>query len=863
MTKISVNLDDPLFFVSSEESFNNSKKYSLPLPDGWDEMRDRTEWVNIFPVKTAIERQGWKVHISSDLQNSLRVLQATAKVCFQEGVTFKHLGTVKDFMVRNGKLMDRAYAGKFITCYPDRSELKHFLTILENALKGFNGPYILSDKKWANSPIYLRYGVFRATASGEKFPKNNEKLGINGRAIFDQRVPRFIIPDGLELPEFISKWSEQREDKIQNDDMPFLVHSAIRFSNSGGLYNATLKSNGVNVILKEARPFAGLDNNYKYAPDRLATENQVLESLTNFPSIPKAYWFGKVWEHTFLAIEKMPGIQLNRWVTKNYPIYSNKSDNYLNRIYLIMRKLVTLLNKVHNKRIFHQDIHLGNIIIDEKDNISLIDWEEAVVNETTKREHAVAASGFRAWGSTTPEQIDWYGLYRVGCYLLYPLADQADLVYGYSKQTLRAGESLFKKMHYHYKDLKKYLQLLSMIGQKIPQVAVTSPNKILRPYLEDDANYEKDDSIESLGKHLIIGSLETLNNWRYYKRDRFFPVHYYGIKNNKGIAFSDLSIVWSTDKLLHSLGINASPEASIDTLTDKEGLFDGDSGSLWMLNELGETEFSVNLFNRDFKNLVKRSSNNNLYSGVAGILLVGLDFNEQNLLKPKTQEMFEDVLKAFVSDYKRDGNKNTFDQVSLTETNDPQRQDSGLFYGDAGVGLLFSQAFRKFNDPIFQEALNLSIRKELSRYTTDKFGSLQYLQGNRLLPYLSMGSAGLAYLIASNADLINSEYLSKLDKLHNAIKSNYCVFPGLFQGFSGIKLSDYLITKKVNPERLSLIRQSMLSGLKKYLIRIGNGVCVAGDSGSKITMDVATGYAGIALTISSILDEKIDFLPTL
>ena len=52
------NLENPLFFIKSEASIDTSIKYSVLLPDDWHEISDGTEWINQYPIKKLIDRQG-------------------------------------------------------------------------------------------------------------------------------------------------------------------------------------------------------------------------------------------------------------------------------------------------------------------------------------------------------------------------------------------------------------------------------------------------------------------------------------------------------------------------------------------------------------------------------------------------------------------------------------------------------------------------------------------------------------------------------------------------------------------------------------------------------------------------------------
>lgn len=383
------------------------------------------EWVYQYPIGKFVERQGWKIHISSEYNSSHELLQDVAKICHEMRIPFKHLSTEDKFIMRNGKLVSRGFSGKFITCYPNQNELESVLQKLESALKQYNGPYILSDKRWDEVPIYLRYGVFRPSRDDEKKVAIDELI-VGDEVVKDERLPVFKIPKGIVPPDFLNKWLDKKDKK--QGDFPFIIDNAIRFSNSGGIYNARLKEDGKKIILKEARPYTGLGFDGTYSSERLASECKALKILNEWSEMPKIYLYGKIWEHTFLGIEHMKGVPLNRWVTNNFPLYEvvDKTKDYLLRVSKIVEKLIDLTNKFHSENVYHQDLHLGNILVKDEDEISIIDWEQAVFSNDEKVVHKVAASGFRSWRETFPSEIDWYGIRQIAHYLYMPLVTTSD-----------------------------------------------------------------------------------------------------------------------------------------------------------------------------------------------------------------------------------------------------------------------------------------------------------------------------------------------------------------------------------------------------------------------------------------------------
>lgn len=864
--KYDFNIENPLFFTERIDNTDLSVVYSAALPYGWYETENDSEWKFQYMVEGKIDRQGWKVHISSDMNNSHQVLSIVSKICHDFGVAFKYLTTEKKFVIRNSKNIHRGFGGKFITCYPEESILEKFLNQLEINLKRYDGPYILSDKRWSKAPIFLRYGVFRPCIKEDSLNLKIDELLINGKIVKDLREPKFIVPEGLKTPLFLREWIEESmQQEEEQTEIPFQIENALRFSNSGGIYRG--KINDKDVILKEARPFSGIDNiDGIDAVSKLKSEERAMSILKDIDNIPNIYWGGYLWKHYFVAIERINGIPLNRWVTHNYPLYLVKSDdkNYLNRIKNIVDSIVNIIGKAHSNNVYHQDIHLGNIIIDDNDNISIIDWEQSKFSNAEAVKHKVAAPGFRAWGETFPSDIDWYGIKQIAHHLYYPIIIQSDLVYNYVEQTTFMGDNLFKKLNYLDEDIQEYKKLLSYLDNKCPKIDVISENKIIKPLSLEYLTHDKTE------KELIIEMMKGISlitkEWNKRRRGRYFPVHFYGININQGIAFSDLGIVWAYDKLLKLSeakdiydydkikdDILKKTISEFDSSESKVGLFDGIAGSIWMIYELGKKEIAEKLYCDNLSHLIGNSNNNSLYSGLSGILLVGLFFLNKGLKDKETKKMILNNIEILSDQYLSSPEKLFKTGSDNKQSNDPYNNYGGLFYGHAGAGWLFAEAYRMTSNPKFLQCLELSIDMELMGYQKDMLGALQYKQGGRLLPYLSSGSAGLILLLFRNKEFLSDDKLLYMDDLLKAIDSNLCLFPGLFNGFAGLSMV------KIMVENVDL--KIMLQGLNAYLHTIGDGVVVAGDNGLKVTIDVFSGLGGIAIALSSIINEDFELLP--
>ncbi|EFY03243.1 lantibiotic synthetase protein [Streptococcus dysgalactiae subsp. dysgalactiae ATCC 27957] len=864
------SIQDPLFFTFNDDVLTDfSSKYSAPLPYDWHELSNNSEWVNQYPIGYSIDRQGWKVHISSDYKHSHEVLEIVSKVCHEFRVVFKYLKTEKVFILRNGKNIDRGYSGKFVTCYPNIEILEQFLIELESRLKGYSGPYILSDRRWKEAPIYLRYGVFRESIPEIEGNLKSDELLVAGKIIKDIRAPQFVLPEGIEVPDFLKEWLKDIREETSNE-FPFSIESAIRFSNCGGIYNATLNSSNKKIILRESRPYTGLDFSGEYSSERMEFEKKALTMLKDIDGIPNVLWSGKLWEHDFLGVEKMDGIPLNNWLTNNYPLYDcYGKEKYLYRAKNILEQLVSIVEEAHKKGVYHQDIHFGNILVNSGDKVSLIDWEQARFDNTRIVEQKMAAPGYGSWIEDYPSKIDWYGVKQIAHYLYLPLIEQTALVLGYDQQTFKVAHRNFVNMGYSDIDIRKMEDIIISLDNRCSKFDNLSEKKILKPCLNNLA-INSEVEVKKFASKLGRGLLVVSDEWKKKYNKRIFPVHYYGLKINQGMAFSDLAILFSYKKLMDLLSEEIDEgyeklkssviQSAIEEFQESDpGLFDGISGTIWIIYELGEEQLAIDLFNKYYSEMISKSPRKNIYSGTAGILLVGLYLVSQhsNLL---VKELVLSDLNSFADEYLLDPAKYCIVGTGGTNSNDPYETDSGLLFGHIGLGWLFGEAYRYIRDSKYLDCLNLAIESELVAYEKDASDRLQYNQGERLLPYLSTGSGGLLLLISRNKKFLNHSILNNYNYLEKAVSPRFCVFPGMFNGLCGLFLSRNLYKSNVNFVQKC---KELIEYLETYLCVVEDGFALAGDSGLKLTTDISTGTAGIILTLVSLRNGKFELLPSI
>ena len=241
--------------------------------------------------------------------------------CVPREVSFKFVGSRMAVLMRNAKYASRSASGKAVTIYPaDEAACKRILYDLDIELSGSQGPYILSDLRYGSGPLYVRYGGFTERfcldSSGEMVSAIENPAGD---LVPDLRSHVFRMPEWARLPEFLAPHLAARN-AVAMTGMEYDLTGALHFSNGGGVYTANHKRTGERVILKEARPYAGLAADGSDAVTRLRRERDALLRLSGLGIAPEVRGTFQVGEHHFLAEEFIPGRTLNSCFVERHPL---------------------------------------------------------------------------------------------------------------------------------------------------------------------------------------------------------------------------------------------------------------------------------------------------------------------------------------------------------------------------------------------------------------------------------------------------------------------------------------------------------------------------------------------------------------
>lgn len=322
-------------------------------------------------INQSVPKQGWKIHVSATYTNYFLILNECISCCIENDVDMKFLKDLDHFTDNISKNTPRAYSGKFITIYP--SNLEKFKDICEklyHRLKDFQGPYILSDKRYKDCKVlYYRYGRCQSDKNESEIEKK-QLTCPDGSYIEDKRTPYYSQPYFVQDP-FLEV--TQKEDSSNLLNNKYQVKSVIHYSNTGGVYLATDIISNRKVIIKEARPYIEVGP----TGDCVDMRKKELFFFELFPQYcPRVYDSFYEWEHFFIVVEFIEGITLSKFSDRSIEeIYFDNDNNVYQRdVKKVVISLIEMLVEIHKFGVIINDISNTNIMI-KNGKLVIVDFE--------------------------------------------------------------------------------------------------------------------------------------------------------------------------------------------------------------------------------------------------------------------------------------------------------------------------------------------------------------------------------------------------------------------------------------------------------------------------------------------------------
>ncbi len=790
-------------------------------------------WTHRVPKSGCrMDAQGWKIHLSAAIGTELEVVHAAAKICRELALPFKHVSSVRVYRLANSKNANRTSAGKLVTIYPPRTVLREALDRLEEALQGIPGPHILTDVRWKSGPVFLRYGAFKEM-------KHENMLCIrrpDGTWEEDRREPWFVCPQWVDVPSFL----RTAVDRKVTHEVPFSVKSAIKHSNAGGIYLAEWLDTGREILVKEGRRYAGYTTDGADGYDRVAGEARILRELDGAGASPRLIWEGDLSGHYFMAISKHPGITLQLWLASNMPVYDDSGqawEEYAASSELIVENLIKAVSELAAAGIVHADLHPQNILVDpDTMDVGLVDFETAVpISGSLTR--SINAPGYATPESIGPGDIDRFAVTTVVTDLLTGRVEHEDITetrYNWALPVLL--ERIERNDGFVPGPLLRLAsrrhQMLRGMGWSIPSDQ-PPPSEFLGRLRED--------------LPMVTATAR--------ERCGHLPAHYEALEDNlSGLGLGSAGQVLACADHPDEVSTRVLVEEA--ERNPRTGLFDGLCGSIYALLSIGaEKEAQALLRNHD---IVGRTNSLRIFDGVGGILLAALKMESYPTLVGQISADIENSVADLARRYL--GSPEPPRSEAGIKTNRFVEQSSGLMYGDLGMGWLFAEAYKRYGNSMFLDALNRALLAELGGYQLDEKGGLQYRDNGRLLPYLATGSAGFGVVLHDlDSDLIDPAVVAVIDDLLRASSPSMSTGCGLFNGYTGLFYGANGLRKFVGESRKPL--SELEAVVRGFAVPTSFGTwAVPGDENLRITTDLATGMSGIIHTANMVARDYYGLL---
>jgi hypothetical protein len=821
------------------------------MPPSWTR-QDSGAWTHWGPAGFLLPDKGWKVHVSSSVNNAASVLMVVSAVCLEFDVPFKHLAGHRTFLLMHGKHADRVQAGKFCALYPS-TEQRALLLLrrLEAELSGVDGPFVLTDRRFGTSGcVSYRYGAFhsrlRIDADGNRV---HSMLGEDGEEIDDQRLPKFHLPPGVTDP-FRQEAVAEAGQAPPKPKGPVTLHgytfeAVVQQSNAGGAYRFQ-SALGEPVFLKEAKAHNGYTEDGDDAKSRLDAEYLALRVIhSREPGLcPRPLELFQQWEHSFLVTELVPGISLYQWMLANNPALridpaAEEFAEYYRRSLTLLDQLHAQLRRLHEIGYVFVDLSPNNVLV-EDDRVRLIDFEAVQPIEAMRR--FMGTPGFvhpdaESTVKGDPRELDHYGLAALGLLLLFP-------VHEIVQRHPRALDHLQADLAERAPVEPRLWQWATRYHDRAEESALPTPQSV------------REDPVAAL-RWLADRTADSLEAMAQPDHPvRIYPTSPLGYQTNtRAVAAGTAGVLYA----LHRAGRGCDPlvirrlrdEAVAAASTSAPGLLFGSAGIACVLAELGEAEAAETLLVAAARHPLNATSAT-LGGGAAGTAL-GLMIHHRRTGEQRWLDMAQRLL------------LDVPDGEALETQLSPIRR-SGLVGGRAGVALALYYLYRLTGENrLFDRGMRL-LGEELAYAEWVPGGGVQFKASHtdpRIYPYLFAGSAGQASVLSrylahrSDAEFDEDATFRAADVLEQCLRAcsiRFTALPGLFPGLAG--LASVLAGAGRRLGRPELLDAAFTSarGLFRYAIPRDDGVCWLGEPGVRLSADLWSGSAGILLAVHQLID---------
>ncbi|NRQ44372.1 protein kinase/lanthionine synthetase C family protein [Rheinheimera sp. YQF-2] len=829
------------------------------IGSGWGLHYSAGIWAKVLPENYLSVNSGFKIHLSCNSQNGEKMLSAVVPYLLNKRVAFKFIVDRRCHSYVNSQMCTKSASGKFITVYPQSNEeFKNVVRELVALTLGFDGPYILSDKRMEGSKVvFYRFGAFLERSDLNVRAERTQLVQLpSGKWSVDKRTPFFSLPEGVSDP-FGDAPEYPAEVIIHNR---YRAKGWLGDSNKGGVYLAEDLETGLDVVLKEVRPHINDDaDGISDSISLLFNEEKALVSLKDTGVVPQVLDSFVEWENSFLVLEKLPGITLGTLraqETFSLCLATNPTRERIIEFYQalldIAEKVLEAIYRAHDAGVYIVDVAPQNFIFDEvSGKVWLIDLEAArfVGDERAAQIGTLGYADNPGQGKPFDAQLDLSAaanvIYNLVCPVneLFPLnPDLKASLLEYISTYVGGSVEVNRFILGISADRDKNLALLaaakaSLAGMKQPQ---------------HEACYAlQQNGYVQLQKRLAAGiqkNLSVMEGKLDYRPDY------------RAAIVGDLSLYHGASGILLSLKQSKAeikPEviaayiAGVKATNVQQvvpGLGVGLAGIAKTLMELGELGLATEVLQQALNSELLFDSFDIFY-GASGVGLIALE-----LYKTTNEPMLLERAECIAG--------RIWDELGLEAPDDAkiihnEEVFSGYYHGASGLACFFTELAELSSARNWFLAAEVCINFELRQAQQHVDGYLTWFRSDKrqvTSPYLRVGAAGIMHaLLRCYRHSGNAIYLEACEQAALYLRNKISVTPGYLNGFSGIGfifIELYEVTSNI-----TYLAEAKRLGALVQLFSFGNEheLSVAGEDSLRPADDLGSGSAGCLLFISRLI----------
>ncbi|GHF75868.1 serine/threonine protein kinase [Kitasatospora xanthocidica] len=358
---------------------------------------------------------GWKLHVSARPGGLADLLGVVLPILLRHTCDVKFAHSAAVLQELNSGRHGGAAVGKAVTVYPRPDEVHALGQELAQALAGWAGPEVVSDRRIRpDSPVYYRYGPFRVTEEEAE----RGMAGPDGSRFPGLAEARYRQPPWANDP-FAPEGDSARTATTRVGDGRYRITAGISRAPSGHVYRAVELATGREVVVKQARAFVAEDGAGTDARGRLRHERRVLAALAGVSGVPPLVDYFRHGTDEYLVSGARGRRDLRREVLTSGPYTAAEGggegeggrDGRA-----LARELLRILDAVHARGVVVCDLKPANVVLDQDGRASLVDFG---VSALAGDRPAGATAGYGLPGGTGHDPTE--DLYALGTTLHYAL----------------------------------------------------------------------------------------------------------------------------------------------------------------------------------------------------------------------------------------------------------------------------------------------------------------------------------------------------------------------------------------------------------------------------------------------------------